>query len=109
MLMLRAASGSRLTRVPDDADDLRGIDLELAAHQVLGDGQRQAREFGLDLRVELIQRPRQRADDGFERRDLHVHFGDALGELGLALAHAFDVAVLVAMLPGLALDQLTGA
>ena len=91
--------------VPDDADDLRGIDLELAPHQVLGDGQRQAREFGFDRGVELVERPRQRADDGLERRDLDVHFGDALGEFRLALAHAFDVAVLVAMFPGLAFHQ----
>ena len=55
--------------------------------------------------VEFVERPRQRADDGFERRDLHVHFGDALGEFGFALAHAFDVAVLVTMFPGFALHD----
>ena len=95
--------------MPDDADDLRGIELELAPHQVLGDGQRQPRELGFDAGVEIVERLGQRADDGFERRDLHVHFGDALGEFRFALAHAFDVAVLVTVLPGFALDQRPGA
>ena len=54
--------------VADDADDLRGIDAQLAPHQVLGDDEREPRELLFHRVVELLERFRERADDGFERR-----------------------------------------
>ena len=62
--MLRAASGSRLTVCRMMPMTCVGSILQLAPHQVLGDGQREPRELGLDCRVELVERLGQRSDDG---------------------------------------------
>ena len=78
--------GQQAHRVPHDADDLRGIELELAPHQVFGDDHREPRELGFDTGVELRERLGKRFNDGLQRRDLDVDFGNALFEIGFALA-----------------------
>ncbi len=73
--------GQQAHGVPHDADDLRGIERELAPHQVLGDDHREPRELVFDAGIEIIEWLGERLDDGRQRRDLDVDFGDANLEL----------------------------
>ncbi len=93
-------------RFADDGDHLGGIDLQLAARQLLADGQRKLRQLALDLGVELMQRAAEELQYRVELLHARLQLGEARLSLQLRLGQPRLVAARLHFLAGGALGAL---